>query len=70
MDLNYLEESVKSNDVNKALSIIAEIGRNKYKEAVPVLIKYLQSTDNNTFLSNSVSQTRVDYYKPSNSSFY
>ncbi len=59
MNLNILEESIENNDFEHALSIIAEIGRNKYKEAVPVLIKYLQSTDNNT-LRNEIAMALSD----------
>jgi HEAT repeat protein len=47
MNFSILEENIKNNDIDKAISIITDIGEKKYKEAVPILIKYLEKTDNN-----------------------
>ena len=48
MHLDLLEYSIQNNNIDKAMSIIADIGANKCKEATPILIKYLQSTDDNS----------------------
>lgn len=46
MDLSVLQKYIDNNDIDEAISIIANIGKNKNKEAIPVLIKYLEETDN------------------------
>lgn len=47
MNLSELEESIKNNNIDKALKIIADIGVKKYKEACPILMKYFEITNNN-----------------------
>jgi len=47
MNLSILEESIQNNNIDDALKIIADIGEKKCKEAVPVLIKNLEKTENN-----------------------
>lgn len=47
MDLNELEYNMRTNNVQEVIRIIADIGDKKYEEAIPLLIKYLQDTDNN-----------------------
>lgn len=59
MNLVSLEESIEKNKIDRAISIIADIGRNKYKEAIPSLIKHFQST-NNSILRNEIAMALSD----------
>lgn len=47
MQLSELEEKIINNNTEEARAIIEEIGYNKDVKAVPLLIHYLVSTDNN-----------------------
>lgn len=46
MNLNILEDHIKTNNIDDAVKIISDIGDMKLVEAVPILIKYLQDTEN------------------------
>lgn len=47
MNLSILEESIKNNNIDVAINIIADIAGKKCKEAVPILIENLEKTENN-----------------------
>jgi HEAT repeat protein len=47
MNLNILEENINNTNFDKVIETIREIGEKKYQEAAPILIKLLQSTNNN-----------------------
>ena len=53
MDINFLKQALKNNDVNRSIEIIEEIGENKCQEAIPLLIECLETTDNK-LLRNSI----------------
>lgn len=59
MDLVLLREAMESNNVDKVENMLEEIGRNKLKDAIPLLIEYLKSTENN-ILRNSIAITLSD----------
>ena len=59
MNLSILEKNIENNNIDEAKSIIKNIGRNKYTEAVPLLIKYLMSTDN-SILRNTIAMALSD----------
>ena len=59
MELNILEEKIKNNKIDEAICIIEEIGEKKYKEAVPFLIRQLEST-NNHLLRNTIAMALSD----------
>lgn len=53
MNLSILEEKINNNSFDEAINIINNIGSNKYKDAVPLLIKHLKITNNN-ILRNAI----------------
>lgn len=59
MNYKKLEDSINSGDIDNALVMIEDIGEAKSKEALPILIKYLQSTDNN-ILRNKIALALSD----------
>ncbi|MDQ0878809.1 HEAT repeat protein [Paenibacillus sp. V4I3] len=59
MDLDLLREAIVSNNMDTVESMFEEIGRNKLQEAIPLLIEYLKSTENN-ILRNSIAITLSD----------
>lgn len=63
MDLNILKDQIKNSKIEKAISTIEEIGKNKYKEAVPLLIDYLGSTDNH-IIRNAIAIALSDIGDP------
>ncbi|SEB92474.1 HEAT repeat domain-containing protein [Paenibacillus sp. GP183] len=59
VDLDLLREAIVRNKMDTVESMLEEIGRNKLKEAIPLLIEYLKSTDSN-ILRNSIAITLSD----------
>jgi HEAT repeat protein len=59
MNLDLLREAVESNKMDIVESMLEDIGKNKVKEAIPLLIEYLKSTENN-ILRNSIALTLSD----------
>jgi HEAT repeat protein len=59
MNLDLLREAVESNKMDIVESILEEIGRSKLKEAIPLLIEYLKSTESSR-LRNSIAITLSD----------
>lgn len=59
VDLDNLNEIIKSNKIDEAIEKIEEISDKKYTEAVPFLIKHLKKTDNH-LLRNSIALTLMD----------
>ena len=52
MNLTNLAKCIENNNIEEAKKIISEIGRKKYFEAVPTLIKYLDNTNNSNLRNN------------------
>jgi HEAT repeat protein len=59
VDLDLLREAIVSNKMDTVESMLEEIGRNKLKEAISLLIEYLKSTESN-ILRNSIAITLSD----------
>jgi hypothetical protein len=59
MNLDLLREAVENNKMDIAESMLEEIGRTKLKEAIPLLIEYLKSTESH-ILRNSIAITLSD----------
>jgi nucleotide-binding universal stress UspA family protein len=59
MNLDLLREAVVSNKMDIVEGMLEEIGRSKLKEAIPLLIEYLKSTESN-ILRNSIAITLSD----------
>lgn len=59
MIIKALEQKIEESKIDEAISIIEEIGENKLKEAVPFLIKELESTQNH-MLRNSIALALSD----------
>ncbi len=53
MNLDILKESISNNNIDEAIKIVEEIGSNKETATTPVLLEYLQSTDNH-ILRNAI----------------
>ncbi|RKP53147.1 HEAT repeat domain-containing protein [Cohnella endophytica] len=59
MDLDLLREAIQGNKMDAAYSMLEEIGVLKLEEAIPLLIEYLKSTENNS-LRNSIALALSD----------
>lgn len=57
--MNILEDKIENNQIDEAINLIEEIGRNKCLEYVSLLIKYLESTNNGN-LRNSIALALSD----------
>ncbi|WP_052476292.1 HEAT repeat domain-containing protein [Cohnella kolymensis] len=53
MDFSQLEQALRDGRVEEAMNTISELGKQRTKEAVPLLIKYLKLTDN-SILRNEI----------------
>lgn len=59
MVLNSLEEKIKNNKIDEAITLIDQLGESKSIESVPLLIKFLLETDNIN-LRNSIALALSD----------
>ncbi len=59
MSIKDLEEKINNNEINDAISIVEKIAEAKNENAVPYLIKLLESTDNH-LLRNAISLALSD----------
>lgn len=62
MNFENLAAVIKNNDIDQAIDIIEEIGTAKNEQAVPILIQYLQSTENH-LLRNAIAIALSDIGK-------
>jgi HEAT repeat protein len=63
MIFDILVEKIENNKFDEAICIISEIGRDRIKDAVPILIKYLKKTNNNK-LRNEIAIALSDIGNP------
>lgn len=53
MNLETLRKAIESGNIDEAKSLLQEVGRNKYENAIPLLLEFLRKTDDNR-LRNSI----------------
>ena len=53
MNLGALNQHIQCNNIESAINIIEKIGRDRYEEALPLLIEHLKTT-NNHLLRNAI----------------
>lgn len=63
VSLEILEERITHHHIEEAIDIVKEIGRRKINEAVPLLIKHLQTTENGS-LRNQIAIALSDIGNP------
>lgn len=63
MDTDVLKEALKNNNIDKAIELIKDIGKNKYQKSLPILIEYMETTDNH-LLRNTIAIALSDIGNP------